>query len=165
MTRYEFLKSMGFQGGALMALLASCQSNNDPTPTTTTSSSSSSSSSSGSTSGSTSGSGTSSGSSSGSTLLASVDLTAAANAALKNSGGYIIVNSIVVARTAQNTYVAATQTCSHEPKKKVTFLNGEFFCSEHGARYSTTGVGLNSYGAKGLAVYTVTVNGNTLEIS
>ena len=98
MTRYEFLKSMGFQGGALMALLASCQSNNDPTPTTTTSSSSSSSSSSGST----------SGSSSGSTLLASVDLTATANAALKNSGGYIIVNSIVVARTAQNTYVAAT---------------------------------------------------------
>ncbi|NBA76273.1 Rieske 2Fe-2S domain-containing protein [Emticicia sp. ODNR4P] len=155
MTRYEFLKSMGFQGGALMALLASCQSNNDPTPTTTTSSSSSSSSSSGST----------SGSSSGSTLLASVDLTATANAALKNSGGYIIVNSIVVARTAQNTYVAATQTCSHEPKKKVTFVNGEFFCSEHGARYSTTGVGLNSYGAKGLAVYTVTVNGNTLEIS
>jgi nitrite reductase/ring-hydroxylating ferredoxin subunit len=160
MTRYEFLKSMGFQGGALMALLASCQSNNDPTPTTTTSSSSSSSSSSGSTSGS-----SSSGSSSGSTLLASVDLTATANAALKNSGGYIIVNSIVVARTAQNTYVAATQTCSHEPKKKVTFVNGEFFCSEHGARYSTTGVGLNSYGAKGLAVYTVTVNGNTLEIS
>ncbi|PAC32820.1 hypothetical protein BWI92_03020 [Flectobacillus sp. BAB-3569] len=77
----------------------------------------------------------------------------------------MIVNSIVVARTAQNTYVAATQTCSHEPKKKVTFVNGEFFCSEHGARYSTTGVGLNSYGAKGLAVYTVTVNGNTLEIS
>ncbi|MFY7825763.1 MAG: Rieske (2Fe-2S) protein [Flectobacillus sp.] len=161
MTRYEFLKSMGFQGGALMALLASCQTNNDPTPSSSTSSSSSSSSSSsGSTSGSTSGSATSS-----STVLASIDLTATAYAALKNSGGYVIVNSIVVARTAQNTYVAATQTCSHEPKKKVTFVNGEFFCSEHGARYSTTGVGLNSYGAKGLTVYTVTVNGNTLEIS
>ncbi|WP_044171951.1 Rieske (2Fe-2S) protein [Flectobacillus major] len=163
MTRYDFLKSMGFKGGALMVLLASCQKSTDPSPsddTTTTT---------GTSSGTTTGTGTSTGSGSSTTpatsTLASIDLTSSTYAALLQNGGYVIVNSIVVARISEGTYVAATQTCSHEPKKKVIFRSGEFYCTEHGARYSTTGTGLNSYGSKGIKVYTVTVSGSTLTIT
>ncbi|WP_044171952.1 Rieske (2Fe-2S) protein [Flectobacillus major] len=136
MTRFEFLKSAGFGGAALMTLLTSCSKNSEVSPTT---------------------------GSTGSVDF-TLDLAATSNASLANSGGYVISNGVVVARTSQGTYVAATNTCSHEAKKKVIFSNGEFYCTEHGARYSTTGTGLNSYGANGLTVYKTELTGTSLRI-
>lgn len=94
-----------------------------------------------------------------------LDLNATANAALKNSGGYIVQNEIVVANVGNGNYAAVTLVCSHEQRKEVTFRSGEFYCTAHGARFDTTGKGLNKDGSKGLTVYTVTVNGNTLTVS
>lgn len=133
MTRLDFLKSVGFGGASLMAVLASCQKSSiAPAPTN---------------------------------VDFTLDLTATANATLKNSGGYVVMNGLVVARTSSGTYVAASHTCTHEGSQKVIFSAGEFYCTEHGARFSTTGQGLNSYGSNGLTVYkTQQTDTNTLRV-
>ncbi len=135
MTRYEFLKKAGFGGAALMTLLTACSKSSDLSPITTPGS-----------------------------VDFTLDLTASSNAALKTNGGYVISNNVVVARTSQGTYVAGSHICTHEARTKVVFLNNEFYCTEHGARFTTAGVGLNSYASAGLSVYKTELSGNSLRI-
>ena len=91
-----------------------------------------------------------------------IDLTLPANAALLKAGGYLRLSGIVVAYTSTGTLVAATQTCTHEPKNQVIFNKTEFYCTAHGARYSLTGSRLNTLGRTGLTVYQVATDGNTV---
>jgi cytochrome b6-f complex iron-sulfur subunit len=88
------------------------------------------------------------------------------NSALKVNGGFVISNGVVVAKDKDGKFVAATQTCSHEGFKQVTFDNtkNEFMCSRHGARFGTTGTGLNSEASKGLTVYKTTLTGSSLRV-
>ncbi|WP_310590621.1 Rieske 2Fe-2S domain-containing protein [Dyadobacter sp. 3J3] len=174
MTRLDFLKSAGFTGPALMALLTSCVNNEDTvvdalslqaevlptTPVSTTDSS---------------------GTTTASTVkLVSptaitsealikltgvklrIDLTLAANAALLAVRGYLVQNGMVVAQSSAGVIVAATQTCSHEPKRNVIFNKTEFYCTKHGARFSLTGAGLNNFGSGGLTIYKTATDGNTV---
>ncbi|WP_428666729.1 Rieske (2Fe-2S) protein [Runella sp.] len=164
MNRYQFLKSMGFRGAALMAVMSSCIREEDtyinalvekPTdtattpvatnPVTTTPS-------------------TTTDLSTIKNPLLTLDLSATANASLKTVGGYVAKSGIVVALTSAGNYAAVTQTCSHEPKKKIIFNKTEFYCTDHGARFDLTGKGLNSFGSKGLTVYKVAVSGTTLVV-
>lgn len=198
MTRYEFLKSVGFTGGSLMALL-SCVKNEDtyvealtqnPDGTTSTGSNSTNTGSTGSTSGSTSGTGTSTsgtGTTSSNTttttstgadttlfitttelnkitgVKATLDLSSSTYSKLKTRGGYVVINNTyVVALSKTGKYIAATVTCSHEPKKRIIYSNEEWYCTDHGARFSLTGTGLNQNGNKGLTVYKVATDGNTV---
>ena len=71
---------------------------------------------------------------------------------------------MVVANNNGN-YIAATLTCSHEGRKEITFRNGEWYCTAHGARFDTAGKGLNNDGKKGLTVYTTSLSGNILTIN
>ncbi len=162
MNRYQFLKSMGFRGAALMAVMTSCIREEDtyidalvekPTdtvtnpPVTTTP--------------------TTPAATDLSTIknpLLTLDLSASANASLKTVGGYVAKSGIVVAQTGTGKYAAVTQTCSHEPKKRIIFNKTEFYCTDHGARFDLTGKGLNSFGSKGLTVYKVAVSGTTLVV-
>lgn len=96
--------------------------------------------------------------------LLTLDLTATANAALKTVGGYMAKSGIVVAQVSAGLYVAVTQTCSHEPKKKIIFNKTEFYCTDHGARFDLTGKGLNSFGSKGITVYKIATDGKTLVV-
>jgi nitrite reductase/ring-hydroxylating ferredoxin subunit len=173
MTRYEFLKSMGFKGAALMALMTSCIREEDtyinaltekaiastpvtPTPPVAT----------------TPGNGTSTSTTPGngtnlSTIknrLLTLDLTTAANAALLSAGGYVAVSGIVVAQVSAGVHVAATQTCSHKPRNRIIFNRTEFYCTDHGARFDLSGNGLNSLGSRGIAVYKVATDGKTLVV-
>jgi nitrite reductase/ring-hydroxylating ferredoxin subunit len=95
-----------------------------------------------------------------------VDLNAAGNAALKTNGGYIVTNGVVVARTMGGEYVAATVTCSHEPRKQIIYEKNanEWVCTEHDARFDISGKGLNSKGSKGLTVYQTSLTGTSLRI-
>ena len=166
-SRYQFLKSMGFKGAALMALMTSCIREEDtyvealsvnPNASSGT--------------GTGTGSNPSPGSTTGSTndndlttitnRLLTIDLTT--STALKTVGGYLIQSGIVVAQSSAGVYVAATQTCSHEPKKKIIFNKTEYYCTDHGARFDLTGKGLNSFGSKGLTVYKTATDGNTLVV-
>jgi nitrite reductase/ring-hydroxylating ferredoxin subunit len=190
MTRYEFLKSAGFSGAALMALLTSCVREDDKyvnaltvapngstTGTTTTGITT------GTATGTTTGStiGTATGTTGGTTSVnssiitteelnkitstkAKIDLTSTTYAKLKTVGGYMIVSNIVIALSNANTYIAATVTCSHEPKKQMIYYNNEWYCTAHGARFSITGAGLNGNGRAGLSVYKVATDGKTLVV-
>lgn len=165
MTRYEFLKNMGFRGAALMALLTSCINEEDTYVDALTLSASQ-----------TSGGSTTTPPTTSSipangvdpatikSYLVKLDLTATTTKALQTVGGYMIQSGVVIARVNASTVVAATQTCSHEPKKKVYYTQGVFYCSEHGARFSTAGKGLNSFGSKGLTIYKIATDGKTLVV-
>lgn len=194
MTRYEFLKSAGFSGGALMALLASCVRESDKyvealtvaadgttgttgtttTGTTTTGTTTTGTTTTGTTTTGTTTTGTTTSNVTGvitteelnkitSTKL-KIDLTSSTYTKLKTIGGYMIVSNIVVALSKANTYVAATVTCSHEPKKQMIYSNNEWYCTAHGARFSLAGAGLNNNGRAGLAVYKVATDGKTLVV-
>ncbi|WP_332367865.1 Rieske (2Fe-2S) protein [Spirosoma telluris] len=69
-----------------------------------------------------------------------------------------------MATVSAGTYVAVTQTCSHEPKKAIIFNKTEFYCTQHGARFDLTGKGKNSFGSGGLTVYKVATDGKTLVV-
>jgi cytochrome b6-f complex iron-sulfur subunit len=90
----------------------------------------------------------------------------AANSALKTNGGYVISNGVVVAKDKDGKFVAVTQTCSHQGYKQVQFdgAKNEFNCSVHGARFSTTGAGLNSVASSGLTVYKTALTGSSLRV-
>jgi nitrite reductase/ring-hydroxylating ferredoxin subunit len=185
-SRYEFLRKMGFSGGALMAVLGSCTVKKDAvldslivnskgqpvvsldstTASTTTVPPTS-----------TIGSGTSGSTTnlSGlvtteqlntiSSFIVKVDLTAAATVGLKNAGGYVIVNgSVVVANVANGQYVAAQNLCTHQPRQRIIFNNSEFYCTDHGARFTLSGAGLNTLGSRGLTVYRTANDGKTLVV-
>lgn len=79
-------------------------------------------------------------------------------------GSFFVWNNIVIAN-ANGTYIAATLTCSHEGKKQITYRNGEWYCSAHGARFDTLGKGLNREANKGLTVYKTKIEGTILTIS
>lgn len=94
-----------------------------------------------------------------------IDLTAAEASPLMNNGGHIIKNNTVVARDLSGNYVAATNLCSHDQLRKVIFQNGEYYCTEHGARFNLAGTGLNSDGSGGLAIFQTSLEGNILTVS
>lgn len=75
---------------------------------------------------------------SGRSVSISVAGTALANvggaAATQNSlGGFLI------ARTAQDTFMAMTAICTHEQCTITGFSNGRFVCPCHGSQFTTTG--------------------------
>jgi nitrite reductase/ring-hydroxylating ferredoxin subunit len=195
-SRYEFLKKMGFQGGALMAVLASCtqqedsvleslivNKNGETVASLDSTQTSAATTNPGTSSGGTSSGGTTSGgtTSGGSTLslplgkvstaelanvkspLVKLELTLSSAAALANTGGYITVNNaIVIGRAASGDYVAASNLCTHEPKRRVIFNKTEYFCTDHGARFSLTGANLNTIARSPLTVYKTANDGKTL---
>lgn len=95
-----------------------------------------------------------------------INLDDAAFAALKNNGGYVIKDSVVIARTIAGNYAAATQICSHEGNKQVVYdkTNNQWFCNSHGARFTLSGSGANSNESKGLTIYNTSLTGNSLRV-
>jgi nitrite reductase/ring-hydroxylating ferredoxin subunit len=100
-----------------------------------------------------------------SSSLLKIDLSDPASNSLKNNGGYLIKNNILVAKNLNGNYVAATVFCSHENLKQMVFRNGEYYCTAHGARFDLVGKGLNSKGSRGLKIYKTSVSGNILTIT
>ncbi len=174
MNRLEFLKTLGFRGASLIAVLQACTKDTDSyvealtvdaydtdinaIKNTTDST------------------GTNSGSGSGnigeipignapSSYLLKIDLSNSSAGNLSQIGGYIVQNRIVVAQVSSGNYAAATVTCSHQPRDRVIYYNNEWYCTDHGARFSLTGSGINSRASRGLQVYKTTVDGNFLYIS
>lgn len=95
----------------------------------------------------------------------SIDITDPSYSNLADNGGYIIKNNTVVAKDLSGNYVAATNLCSHEQKRKVIFQNDEYYCTEHGAKFDLSGNGKNSEGSGGITIYKTSLNGNVLTIS
>ncbi|MBU6342488.1 MAG: Rieske 2Fe-2S domain-containing protein [Bacteroidetes bacterium] len=85
---------------------------------------------------------------------------------LNTNGNYLIHNGVVVAKTTSGSFVAATNTCSHEGQKQVKYdkSNNNYYCTAHGARFDLQGNGLNSTGNKGLTIYNTSLNGTSLRV-
>jgi len=98
------------------------------------------------------------------TILFTIDLSSEEATSLKNEGGFIVKDDIVIAKSLSGTYIAATVICTHESRKEVRFQKNEFLCSAHGARFDQNGNGLNEFGEEGLKIYKTLLDGNELAI-
>lgn len=136
MNRIEFLRSLPLSGAALVALLASCQQNTEVNPGAITTG----------------------------PVDFTLDLVSPINASLRMPGGFVVSNGVVVARTKQGRFVAASRTCSHQKNPSVEFEVDRFVCATHGAQFDTTGQGLNDLGKKGISVYKTDLDGYFLRV-
>jgi nitrite reductase/ring-hydroxylating ferredoxin subunit len=97
--------------------------------------------------------------------LLSIDLNDANYSKLKENGGYVIVNDIVIAKNATGAYIACTLYCSHDNLKRMVFRNEEWFCTAHDARFTQSGSGLNKVANRGLQVYKTSLKDSILSIN
>nr|WP_294896977.1 Rieske 2Fe-2S domain-containing protein [uncultured Pedobacter sp.] len=94
-----------------------------------------------------------------------LDLSASANSVLKNNGGYIYTNGIIVARNMAGEYIAVSETCRHESTRVIYLANyHEFYCQRHGATYSETGVSAGIQTNLPLTKYNTQLTGTSLRI-
>jgi cytochrome b6-f complex iron-sulfur subunit len=93
-----------------------------------------------------------------------LDLTNTAYSKLNTTGNYVIYNGVVVARVSSTTFAAVTQVCSHEGKANVIYSGSGFYCTQHGATFSTSGAGTNANGSNGIKAYQTTLSGTTLRV-
>lgn len=138
LSRGQFLKQLGFSGGALLVVccmggLSSC-SKTAVTPS--------------------------------GTKDLTINLDEAAYTSLKTPGNYLVVQEVVVVCSSPGVYHAVTVICSHEGKKKVAYRKNQndFYCSEQGATFSLAGKGTNGTGSDGLTVYKTELTNSSLRI-
>jgi cytochrome b6-f complex iron-sulfur subunit len=137
-SRYTFLRQLGFGGPALLAALclgeSSCKS--------------------------------SSNSNSAGAKDFTLDLNQSAFSKLKTPGNYIIEQDVVVACTSPGNYAAVTVICSHEGQKKVFYqaASNDFKCTAHSAVYDTQGKGKSGPSSGGLRTYNTALSGSSLRI-
>lgn len=158
MKRGQFLRELGLSSSALLAFycigttMTACSTGgSDPTPTPGT----------GTTSGVTGNADTSKGA-----ISFTIDLTNSNYSKLKTAGNFVIVDSIIVAN-AKGTFVALSKVCTHEGTTvDYRASQNDFFCSNHGSEYSTTGAVEVGPATKALTVYQaqLSTDGNTLTV-
>ena len=94
-----------------------------------------------------------------------LDLTAAANNALKTNGGYVYKDGIIVARTTGGAYVAVYSACTHEGTTVTYDSSGNrFHCASHGSNFSTNGAVINGPASQALHQYNTSVTGSSLRV-
>jgi cytochrome b6-f complex iron-sulfur subunit len=94
-----------------------------------------------------------------------LDLTAAANSALKTNGGFVYNNGIIVARTTAGQYVAVYSVCPHAGSTvQYDTRNNRFNCPAHGSNFATDGSLINGPANQGLTKYNTSLNGTSLRV-
>jgi cytochrome b6-f complex iron-sulfur subunit len=94
-----------------------------------------------------------------------LNLNDAANAALKNNGGYLYNQGVIIARTLTGTYIAVSQYCTHQG---VTVIYqgsaNDFYCNAHGSSFSNSGAVTGGPASGSLKSYTATLSGTSLHV-
>jgi cytochrome b6-f complex iron-sulfur subunit len=95
-----------------------------------------------------------------------LDLTNATNAVLTNTGGWLIVQNVIIINTGGGSYSALSSICTHQGCT-VGYNSGagNIQCPCHGSVYSTSGTVINGPAPRALKSYTVTVTGNLLAVA
>ncbi len=138
MDRKDFLNSIGM-GAAGFALIncVGCKKNNSGSP----------------------------GTSSPAGIDFTLDLSATANVALTNNGGYLSSNGIIVAKTSAGNYIAVQRSCTHENYSLVyQGSNSRFYCANHGATFSESGSVTNGPANRSLTTYNTQLTGTSLRV-
>jgi cytochrome b6-f complex iron-sulfur subunit len=95
-----------------------------------------------------------------------LDLTQTANSALATPGGYIYTGGIIVAKTMAGSFIAVSQSCTHQGATiRYEGTNQRFYCPSHGATFSNAGAVTGGPATTSLKQYSTSLNGNTLTIS
>jgi cytochrome b6-f complex iron-sulfur subunit len=157
MDRKEFLKSLGLSSAALMAVyclgtVTSCSpAEENPTPGTKP----------------TTGTPTGGGTTTGGKIDFSLDLNATGNTGLKTNGGFLYVDSIIIARNNGGDFVALAKSCTHAGST-IKFIPGSnnFNCETHGSNFNLDGTVAKGPAATSLKKYntTFTAATNTLRV-
>lgn len=84
---------------------------------------------------------------------------------LATNGGYLVSQGIVVARTNSGTYIAVSASCTHEGTN-VNYVASanDFYCPNHGAQFSSTGVVTRGPANTNLKQYKTSLTGNSLRV-
>jgi len=99
-----------------------------------------------------------------------IDLNSTEGAKLANNGDFILKNLVVIAKSLEGNFVAASQVCSHQSYDQVRFVDndgGIFYCDVHGSRFALDGAPLNQVDSKTavpLKIFNTSLSGNTLRI-
>jgi cytochrome b6-f complex iron-sulfur subunit len=94
-----------------------------------------------------------------------LDLTESTNASLNNVGGSVTKNGIIVARFSTTEFVAVSVACTHQGTP-VTYRNTQkdFYCSNHGSRFSTAGAVIQGPANRPLKQYNTELTGNVIRV-
>jgi len=95
------------------------------------------------------------------TIDASSPIAGVGNAALVQTSG----GSLLVAHTAQNTFVAVSSGCTHQACTVSEYQNGVYECPCHGSQYSTSGAVMRGPAAAPLRSFATSFANNVLTIS
>lgn len=71
-----------------------------------------------------------------------IDLNDAQYSKLKNQGGFVFVPDkvdIIIAHTIKDEFVAVSARCTHQGSLVAYYPSDLFYCSKHGATFSTSG--------------------------
>lgn len=94
-----------------------------------------------------------------------LNLTEASNAALKTAGGYLYKNGIIIAKTLAGSFIAVSQTCTHQGGiVEFQANNNRLYCPVHGAMFQVDGAVLAGPATSALTTYKTTLTGNNLRI-
>lgn len=94
-----------------------------------------------------------------------IDLTDVKYSALNTTGGFAVVQNVIVANLGGGAWAALSSVCTHQGCE-ISFNSSvnNFPCPCHGSIFSTTGAVVNGPASTALKSYTVTKSGNILTI-
>lgn len=108
---------------------------------------------------------TKSGTGGGSSVDFTIDITSSQFSALKNAGGSVVYQGIIIAKTTTGSYLAVSSRCPHEGVT-VNFSSGnnQFICNAHNSVFSSTGSRISGPANTGLTQYKTELSGNSLRV-
>lgn len=94
-----------------------------------------------------------------------LDLNASANAALKNNGGSVVNDGVIIARTKTGNFIAVASACTHQGTTiNYEAANNRFRCPNHGAVFNESGGVVSGPASRALTQYKTELNGNSLRV-
>jgi cytochrome b6-f complex iron-sulfur subunit len=94
-----------------------------------------------------------------------LDLSTGTYAGLSSPGSSVHVNSLVIAHTTSGTYVALSETCTHQGGTVgYDSANNRFECPVHGSIFALDGSVLRGPASSPLAKYNTTLTGTSLRV-
>jgi cytochrome b6-f complex iron-sulfur subunit len=96
----------------------------------------------------------------------SLDLNSTENTALQNVGGSLSRDGVIIARLSATEFAAVSRACTHQGTP-VNFrpTQRDFFCSNHGSVFSTSGGVVQGPANRPLRQYRTALSGNILRVT
>ena len=86
--------------------------------------------------------------------------------ALRNAGGFVRLNGVIIARTQQGGFIAVSQACTHEGTLvNYVLSNNTFLCPNHGSVFSSEGEVHTGPATKPLTRYKTSYDPSTGDIN